>query len=176
MDGYCFEPSIDSTASATFVIGKAITGVSSGDITYPIGGQLGGATEQEPQPSPEFFSLSYTQIGNNVESVCDYRELHLKSSYSLVGDEQVISYINSNPELWDFILSAHADLTKYADFKYIELSVYEDVEENWQKLFLSINHIRRDLDEILDIEDLILDKWLLPKDQLLRGRVVLAHV
>jgi hypothetical protein len=79
----------------------------------------------------------------------------LKNRFSLVNENELSLYIGKHPELFTSLNEIHNKLLAYTGIQSINLEHYHDIEEHWEKLYISINTDSDDMDHLDTLEDLI---------------------
>lgn len=106
-------------------------------------------------------------------------ESEMDLSFALDGFEvkglaDVENYLNRNYDLLSFLSSLPDHISNAYGVESVELELYHDIEEHWEKLFVIVNTQIDDMDELDVLEDSLFSSLFEPRAELLFGRVVLS--
>ena len=120
------------------------------------------------QPAYIYSNLSQKEFiySDSLNSVLE--------NYVIKDQNAVKHYISHNDDLLNFIGFAARKLHRVEYISSVELELYHDSEENWEKLFIVVNTELDDMDEIDQLETSLFYSIFEPQIALLSGRVVLS--
>lgn len=96
------------------------------------------------------------------------------NGYEIKEFADVENYLNQNTDLLGYLSSLPACISKSEGVESVELELYHDIEEHWEKLFVAVNTAIEDVDELDTLDDSLFSSLFEPKAELLSGRVVLS--
>lgn len=93
--------------------------------------------------------------------------------YNNVQNE-VDEYLSENPGLERFLDEIPAPLFKEEGIKTLDLELYHDYDEHWEKLFVVVNTDIIDMQELERLQKRLVMKFIEPRAEALAGRVILS--
>ena len=98
----------------------------------------------------------------------------LSKAYTVSSSVVVGQYLTNNQDLIETLNTIPAQLANSPSVKAIELELYQDIEENWEKLFVMVTTITDDIDKLDRMEDELFTSLFQPHMEQLAGRLVLS--
>lgn len=96
------------------------------------------------------------------------------NGYEVREPAEVRNYLDHNHDLLDFLSSLPARISKSDGVESVELEFYHDIEEHWEKLYVTVNTQLDKEDELDVLEDSLYSSLFEPNNDLISGRVVLS--
>ena len=94
--------------------------------------------------------------------------------YETREPDEVKNYLDHNNDLLDFLSSLPESISKSDGVESVELELYHDIEEHWEKLYVIVNTQLDDVSELDALEDSVYSSLFEPNNDLISGRVVLS--
>lgn len=124
-----------------------------------------------PTEIPDFW--------NKANTYCEAKiipgQFSVFAQCQLLNDSEIYGYLEENSDLVEFISNISDELMDNYGIKSVVLEHYSDIEEGWEKLFISGEPVDGlSLEETESIEDAVMLKFLNPSVGKLRGRLVVS--
>ena len=94
--------------------------------------------------------------------------------FNFVNPAEIERYLSDNQELTPvFIEVVEAIQARRLNMSTLALELYQDTEEDWEKIFITLEPDIRDIDELLEIEEELFQSTIGRHEPSLNGRIVL---
>lgn len=120
-------------------------------------------------PIPVFYSLSFI-----FAEIIPTDLSGALSRYKVKNFPQVERYLKGNNDLVELLRQLSVQVSSSKDVASIELELYHDIEEHWEKLYVTVNTQIEDMDKLDVFEDYLYSSFFAPKTEMLSGRVVFS--
>ncbi len=120
-----------------------------------------------------FFHSAGTknQYRQNETVRADLSALH---RYDVKDMSRVAGYLRHNSDLLTFLVKFSDQALQVEGADSLELEFYHDIEEHWEKLYVTIHTQIEDMDQLDTLEDNLYSSFFEPEADMLSGRVVLS--
>jgi len=95
-------------------------------------------------------------------------------SYIISNIPLVQSYLSKNPDLLEFLICLADFFLEIKDVERVELLVYKDVEEGWEKLQVVARTQIVDVDRIIELEEFLFNRFLLHSSEHFSDRIIFS--
>ncbi len=96
------------------------------------------------------------------------------SSYEKEEFPKIKNYLKSNDDLVEFLAQLPDQVCNLEGVDSLKLEFYHDIEEHWDKLYVTVNTQIEDTDGLDALENHLYSSFFEPKTDMLSGRVVLS--
>jgi hypothetical protein len=116
--------------------------------------------------NPKFYTLStYEPI-----SITD----QLNNNFALTNEHETVLYLQKHTDLLAYLDQISNKLRTYSDIQSITLEHYKDIEEHWEKLYISANTNNDDMDKLDALEDKIYEEIFDLLPSIAKGHLVIS--
>jgi len=174
----------DKLASSVFQHSYACFGLGVLAITAPTSVTGESFLNESEQLNTEFFQVETSHIANryDLSTIFNNRlepvrgDIKLHEIFQFSNEEELKAYFVSNSDIAEWLYEFGDELSKNKGISSHSVELYKDLEERWEKVFVTLKHHSENFDDAYELESQLYGEFIEPNIVNLAGRVVLAVI